>query len=202
MTDNTGELAASEAPIINIEGEKVALGPLHDDLLPLLVKWDNEFAMTDLGGGDMRPRSRHAIADFWEPLIRGGREDRVDFAIYERATLRPIGHTNLRDLDGVRRTAEFGITIGVRDLWGKGYGTEATLIALDFGFTILGLHNVMLDTLSYNERAIRTYTRAGFREIGRRREAQRIGSAVHDVVFMDCLATEFRNPLGSVIDRC
>ncbi len=199
MAVNGDEQPAGEEPIINIVGDKVALGPLHDDLLPLLVKWDNDFSMTDLGGGDMRPRSRHAVTAFWEPLIQGGREDRVDFAIYERATLRPIGHTNLRDLDGVRRTAEFGITIGVRDLWGKGYGTEATILALDFGFSVLGLHNVMLDTLSYNERAIRAYTKAGFREIGRRREAQRIGATVHDVVFMDCLATEFQNPLGSVI---
>lgn len=199
MADNTEEQPAREEPIVNIVGDKVALGPLHDDLLPLLIRWDNDFATADLQGGDMRPRSRHAVAAFWEPLIHGGREDRVDFVIYERATLRPIGHANLRDLDGVRRTAEFGITIGERALWGKGYGTEATILALDFGFTILGLHNVMLDTWSYNERAIRAYTKAGFREIGRRREAQRIGAAVHDVVFMDCLATEFRNPLGSVI---
>lgn len=197
MADNSGEQSAKE-PIVNIVGDKVALGPLHDDLLPLFVEWDNDFATADLQGGDMRPRSRHAVAAFWEPLIQGGREDRVDFAIYERATLRPIGHANLRDLDGVRRTAEFGITIGVRDLWGKGYGTEATILALDYGFTVLSLHNVMLDTWSYNERAIRVYAKVGFREIGRRREAQRIGAAVHDVVFMDCLATEFRNPLGSV----
>ena len=198
MTDNTDEQRSSEETLLNIIGDKVALGPLHDDLLPLLVRWDNDFTTADLGGGDMRPRSRHAVAAFWEPLIRGGREDRVDFAIYERPSLRPIGHANLRDLDGVRRTAEFGITVGVRELWGKGYGTEAVILALDFGFSVLGLHNVMLDTWSYNERAIRAYTKAGFRIIGRRREAQRIGAAVHDVVLMDCLATEFQNPLDPV----
>jgi hypothetical protein len=35
---------------------------------------------------------------------------------------------------------------------------------------------------------IRAYTRAGLREVGRRREAWRIGDRVHDLVLMDCLA--------------
>jgi len=38
---------------------------------------------------------------------------------------------------------------------------------------------------------VRAYLRAGFREIGRRRQSQRIGDRAYDVVLMDCLATEF-----------
>ena len=37
--------------------------------------------------------------------------------------------------------------------------------------------------------------RAGFREVGRRREAQRIGTRAFDKVFMDCLSTDPREPL-------
>jgi hypothetical protein len=32
-----------ERPIINIVGEKVALGPFHKGILPLLNKWENDF---------------------------------------------------------------------------------------------------------------------------------------------------------------
>jgi hypothetical protein len=56
---------------------------------------------------------------------------------------------------------------------------------------MLGLNNVMLRVFSYNERAIRAYQRAGFQEIGRRREAQRVGDRAYDVIFMDCLARDF-----------
>jgi RimJ/RimL family protein N-acetyltransferase len=74
-------------------------------------------------------------------------------------------------------------------------------LLLDYAFSVLGLHNVMLDVAGYNERAIRAYRRAGFREIGRRRQSYRLGDRVYDQVFMDCLATEFESPLKPVLDR-
>jgi RimJ/RimL family protein N-acetyltransferase len=84
--------------------------------------------------------------------------------------------------------------IGEKECWGKGYGTETTTLMLDYGFTLLGLHNICLSVFSFNERGIRAYTRAGFREIGRRREAICLAGRAHDIVFMDCLASEFQSP--------
>jgi RimJ/RimL family protein N-acetyltransferase len=184
----------AEGPILNLQGEMVALGPMHEGLLPLIAAWYNDFATSAISGDDLRPISLAAVRAEWEGLMRGERSGWIGFVIYELATLRPIGHTNLRDLGSLHRTAEFGILIGETDCRGKGYGTEATQLMLDFAFTALGVHNVWLDTLSLNPAAIRAYTRAGFREIGRRREAHRIGHHVFDVVLMDCLATEFRRP--------
>lgn len=67
---------------------------------------------------------------------------------------------------------------------------------MDYGFNALGLHNILLTVHSYNERGRRAYRRAGFREIGRRREVIDRGGRLHDLVYMDCLATEFQ---GSVV---
>ena len=66
---------------------------------------------------------------------------------------------------------------------------------LDYGFTLLGLHNIMLTVDAYNERAIRAYRRAGFKEFGPRREARRRGGQAYDVVYMDCIAAEFNSPV-------
>ncbi len=96
------------------------------------------------------------------------------------------------NINHFHRTAEFGIMIGEKECWGKGYGTEATRLVLDYGFSSLGLHNIMLRAFSFNERALRAYRRAGFREFGRRREAIRLGGQAYDDVQMDCLATEFK----------
>jgi hypothetical protein len=63
----------------------------------------------------------------------------------------------------------------------------------DYAFTILGLHDVVRRVFSYNERAIRAYRRARFKERGRRREAHRVGGRAFDEVWMDCLATDFGN---------
>ncbi|HKD77138.1 MAG TPA: GNAT family protein [Ktedonobacterales bacterium] len=140
-----------------------------------------------------------ALGPFDETMAEALHRWNNDFAIYERATMRLIGLVNLRDIDFWRRTAEVGIMIGEQDCWGKGYGTEALYLLLDYAFSALGLHNIMLDTTSYNERALRTYRRVGFREIGRRREACCVGTKRYDVVFMDCLSTEFHSPLAPII---
>jgi len=39
-----------EKPIINIVGEKVALGPYHRGVIPLMTKWLNDFSVTLLSG--------------------------------------------------------------------------------------------------------------------------------------------------------
>src|SRR5438093_1419179 len=152
-----------------ITGEKVALGLLRRELLPLCLKWHNDFEVTRTDGCEQRLTTWEEQEAWYERICKD--ERRTHFVIYERATSRPIGTTNLRDIDHCMRTAEFGVTIGEKDCWGRGYGTEATLLTLDYGFSALGLHNIWLDVLSYNERGIRAYKRAGFREIGRRREA-------------------------------
>ena len=88
------------------------------------------------------------------------------------AQLETVLHVEIERL--LRSDAKFGILIGEKDCWGKGYGTETALLMLDYGFTGLGLHNIMLRTDSFNERGVGAYLRAGFREIGRRREAVRV----------------------------
>jgi RimJ/RimL family protein N-acetyltransferase len=181
--------AASNDAVLNIRGDLVALGPLRRDLLPLYQKWINDFEVTrslQIGWG---PRTLEFEADWYDRFVRSDLD--VVFTIYEKSTLRPIGNTGLHQIDHKHRTAEFGIAIGEKDCWGKGYGTEATRLVLEYGFSGLNLHNIVLRVFSYNERGLGAYTRAGFQIIGRRREAHRIGGRAYDIVYMDCLATEF-----------
>jgi RimJ/RimL family protein N-acetyltransferase len=191
---------AGTAPVINITGEKVALGPSNREHVPLFARWDNDFSVTLFAGDPLRPSTRDFIEANYDRYNKEEPRHWAGFMIYELATLRPIGVTELRNIDQPRRTAEYGISIGEKDCWSKGYGTETTILVLDYAFNVLNLHNVMLDTFAYNERAIRAYTRAGFREIGRRREAQRLGGRVYDIVYMDCLASEFCSPLRPVVE--
>jgi RimJ/RimL family protein N-acetyltransferase len=123
----------SARPLVNIVGEKVALGPMRRDLVPLYQKWDT--------------------------------------------------------------TAEYGIVIGEQDCQGKGYGTEVTRLMLDYAFTVLGLHNILLTVVEYNLAGIHAYEKAGFRLIGRRRQAKWMNRKLWDVIYMDCLSTEFESPV-------
>ena len=179
----------ADEPILNVLGEKVALGPQRRELVPLYQRWLNDFAVLTPLGVPLRPLTREAEERQYQET--DSNREQVWFTLYERTTRRPLGITGLRDIDHAQRTAEFVIFIGERDCWGRGYGTEATRLVLDYGFTALGLHSILLRVYDFNRRGIRAYTRAGFREAGRWRQAHRLGGRVFDVVFMDCLVTDF-----------
>ena len=178
-----------QQPIINIAGEKVALGPLRRDVVPLHQKWSNDLKVTRFLGA-MRPVTLEADEDEYSRVSK--QENDALFTIYEKPRLRPIGTTSLNHIDYANRTAEFGIMIGDKESWGKGYGTEVARLMLDYGFTCLGLHNICLWVYAANKRGIRAYQRAGFKMAGRVRQGQRLGGQAYDNILMDCLATEFQ----------
>lgn len=176
-------------PIV-IRGERVGLAPMDRSLLPMIRRWAADPLTMELSGDPFEPLTAELVESLWNPLLRGERTDWAGFSIWLLDEQRPLGLLNVRDFRTPHRTAEFGILIGDPADRGKGYGTEATRLALRWAFDELGVHNVLLDTSSSNPAAIRAYRNAGFREIGRIREARRIGPAVCDIVLMECLSTE------------
>ena len=57
---------AREGPILNVVGERVALGPLREELLPLYGRWTNDFRAIGMSRprGLLRPirRSEDGVA--------------------------------------------------------------------------------------------------------------------------------------------
>ncbi len=109
------------------------------------------------------------IDRFFQARVVG--PDSLALAIHLRDTDRLIGTCAFSQLDGDNGSALFHITIGEKDAWGRGYGTEATELMLEHAFERLGLHRVALSVFAFNERAIRAYRKAGFVVEGRARES-------------------------------
>ena len=184
-------------PVVNVVGERVALGPLRRDLLPAYLRWANDLAAADRFGVPPRPTTLEQVAAWYDG--EGAATDRLAFTIYERPAWRPIGTCDLNAVDHRHGTAYLAIRIGEPDARGRGYGTEAVRLLLDVAFTALGLHNVMLTVSEFNRAGRRAYEKAGFRECGRRRQGVALGGRRWDEIQMDCLATEFESPvLGGV----
>ena len=154
------------------------------------MRWyDNLHMLRSLG--DIPQPLTPAQKEQWYENANKASGSNITFTIYECDTQRPIGITGLYGADFRNRTAEFAITIAEPDARGQGFGTEATRLMLDYAFTALGLHNVMLRVFSFNVAGIRTYTKAGFKEFGRRRECYVMGGTTWDVIYMECLASEW-----------
>jgi len=192
VLDQTMEGPCMEQPIVNIVGEKIALGPRRRDLIPLHQQWANDFVATR-NIGAFGPVTVERETAYYERIATSN--DYLSFTIYERASWRPIGSTELMHVEYRNGRADFGIFIGEAEARGKGYGTEATRLMLDYAFIGLGLRNVALTVAEWNIAGQRAYAKAGFREYGRRRQCWKMGGQWWDEIAMDCLATDFESPM-------
>lgn len=75
---------------------------------------------------------------------------------------RHIGNIMYYNIDHQRLEAEIGISIGERDFWSRGYGSDALRALTRRLFQTTGLRRFYLHTLDWNERAHRAFRRAGF----------------------------------------
>ena len=120
------------------------------------------------------------MAELWERR----RTNPQDAAFVIEADGKVIGDAALYDFNGPSRTCELGITIGDRDYWGRGYGTETVRLLVDYGFRMRNLRKISLSVLGNNPRAIGAYAKAGFVEEGRRRDQEWNDGAYVDLVLM------------------
>lgn len=180
-------------PVYNIVGERIALGPLSADLVPLLHRWFNDFWIMRTYGGALAGKPLEEIEGWYER--ERDPQDARWFAIFECATDRPIGITDLFQIEAEHGLAWFGMLIGEADARGRGYATETTRLMLDYAFTALNLHTVVLTVDEFNVAGRRAYGRAGFREAGRIRGGTQVAGRHYDRIVMDCVASEFESPV-------
>jgi RimJ/RimL family protein N-acetyltransferase len=168
-----------------LEGELVRLepaGPEHlDGLWPLY------------SGGDDDPFATVTRQQAAAGLARAReREDRADWAVVRRADAAVVGEAVLMDLDEDASSMSYRIALVGPEVFGQGYGTEATRLVRDFAFGPLGLHRLALEVNSFNAPAIAVYTKVGFVLEGVRREAVRQDGTWYDVHEMALLESDPR----------
>ncbi|MFC5032381.1 GNAT family N-acetyltransferase [Streptomyces sp. DSM 41987] len=187
-----------------IEGNLVRLRALHAEDLDHHVRWRNDPEVVRWAtGGDPRfgPVTRVAVERGFDTMLGLDPADSRVFTVEDLVGGRPIGMADYRDLDPFAGRATVGIAIGERDRWGRGHGTEALRLLVGHLFDTCRLHWVELDTWSGNERAVRAFTKAGFREEGRRREAVLVAGEWYDNVLFGMLREEWRESSGGPSGR-
>jgi RimJ/RimL family protein N-acetyltransferase len=174
-----------------LTGELVRLEPLTEAVLDDYL----------LGMADAEVRRLTAThAEFDRPQIqqwlasRAEQHDRADWAVLRRADGLFLGEAVLNDFDPDNASANYRVWLAGSDVYGKGYGTEATRLVLDHAFGTAGLHRVSLGVLDFNPRARRVYEKCGFQLEGRLRHAVRWDGEWHDELVMSVLSTDLRPP--------
>jgi RimJ/RimL family protein N-acetyltransferase len=185
-----------------IVGRLVALRRPHATDLGSIVRWYRDREIARLTRYQSRPMAEAEVERFFQ--LRMMAPDALAYSIVELPDWRLIGFTTFSSLDGDNGSVLFHITIGERDAWGRGLGTETTQLMLEHAFERLGLHRVGLSVFSYNVRAIRAYEKAGFRIEGRQREAILRDGRYWDEIQMGILVDEWierRYPRAEQLDE-
>jgi RimJ/RimL family protein N-acetyltransferase len=181
-----------------LAGERCYLSPIDPDDYLKYTEWLNDLEV--MSGLAMVTGQVTAAAER-ETLGRMAASGH-SYAIVDIETDQLLGNCAFHQVDHVNGTATVGIFIGDKSCWSRGYGSEALRLLLDYGFNVLNLHSVMLEVFAYNRRAIASYLKVGFREIGRWREAKLIGGRRYDRVLMDILRTDLGGTkLDGLVDR-
>jgi RimJ/RimL family protein N-acetyltransferase len=170
-------------------GNLVELSPLTDADSDAMLRWINDRNLVLLSA-PYRPVDEAEHRE-WFNSIRG-RSDVFIFGIRELSSGRLVGSCQLLGISATHRKAELQIRIGEGDARGKGYGTEAVRLLLDFAFDDLNLNRVELTVIKENEAALKTYLANGFVTEGTMRRAAFIDGRYVDLVVMGALRDERR----------
>ncbi len=173
-----------------LNGRLVTLRRHVPQNLAAFRRWYADPEIARLARYQQAPMRAEEIERFFSARAMG--PEALAMAVHEASTDRLIGTCAFSQLDGDNGSALYHITIGEREAWGRGYGTEATQLMIDHAFGALGLHRIALFVFEFNERAIRAYRHCGFVVEGRSRESVWRDGRWWDELAMSILDSDWR----------
>ncbi len=124
--------------VVFLSGQRVNLRPLDAETdLENVMKWINDQEVTEFMS-HILPSSRNEEREW----LNKKRENDVTLAIETKKGLH-IGTIGLHQIDYRSGTAHIGIMIGDKNYWSKGFGFDAEMTLLNYGFNNLNLRKVM-----------------------------------------------------------
>ncbi len=172
-----------------LRGVKTVLRPIEESDLPLLWKWENDPELTYYLNAD-----RHRTMSM-EEIQRRYRQIRNDptmeLFIIESFENQRIGMVGYDNLSIERRSCRVYIGIGEKELWNRGFGSDAMRTFLYHQFMDLNLERVYLSVYDFNDRAIASYRKCGYRVDGVRRNVALVDGHWCDSIEMSVTATDF-----------
>lgn len=177
-----------------IQGRKTRLVPFADHHLanPAYLAWlrDHEVVRTlNLPSYLIAPIPFAEVESYCRRLM-SSETDRF-FAIELDAGQDFIGTLKVGAINRYAGTADIGIMIGRRDLWGQGLAYDAISAVCNRLFRVEGFRRLTAGAMEINPRMIRVFEKLGFKREGCFRRQDRLGDDYFDHIHLGCLAPEF-----------
>lgn len=97
-------------------------------------------------------------------LILNEKKQILFWAILKKSEKKHIGNIKIDPINLEELSGEYGILIGEKSVWNKGYGFEASKTIINYCFKNLKLKKINLGVIKNNIRALELYRKLGFVE--------------------------------------
>jgi len=166
------------------KNEGIYLRPIREDDTADIIRWRNSAKVKQffIQQDDFTEESH---LNWLSNYVNKGKA--VQFIIVDKKSDRSIGSVYIKDIDMIHKKAEYGIFIGEEQNQGKGYGTEAARLMIDYAFNILKLHRIYLRAYTDNDRAIASYKKAGFEVEGVLKDDVFVRGKYRDMTWMSII---------------
>ena len=184
-------LSTAALSLPGLSGEKIHLRPVQEGDLPRIGEWKRDPELASLILAQPSDPSDEAL----QAWLTGNNQDRNQVLLGIALNDSPaelIGLVRLMFINWTNRSAEFGIYIGDKAMWGRQLGREAAELALEHAFGQMNLHRVYLKVGEGNTAARKLYRSLGFREEAKLREHFQQGEGFINVVCMGRLRHDER----------
>ena len=158
------------------------------DLEGPYFQWLNDPEVTQYMMTGLFPNTMERMEHFLKEV--GNFQQNVFLAVIDKATDKHIGNVKIGSIDWIHHRAEYGIMIGDKNFWGKGYCTEATRLMVQYAFEKLNLHRLELVVVADHAPSVASYERVGFKIEGRAREQFHSNGKYLDRLYMAILRRE------------
>lgn len=151
--------------------------------------WFNDPQITEFTKG-FYPTTRESQEKYFDSINQS--ETDVVLAIIDRKTNIHIGNIGLHNINFIHRTAQFGIVLGEKGMWGKGIGSKVWKLMVKYGFQILNLHKINATVMDGNEASLKCALKAGFQIEGRQLEQAYKNGKYYDLIHLGILKKDLK----------
>lgn len=142
-----------------VRGQLVYLRPITADDTEMAVRWRNTPVVVE-NFIYRKPVSRQDHENWLANKVFKGLVHQFIVCRIEDGL--PLGSIYLQNFEEENRKAEWGIYLGEVQAYGKGAGTEAAKLLLEYAFVNLGMHKVVSRVLARNRASVRMNEKAGY----------------------------------------
>lgn len=156
-------------------------------------QWLNDQEVTRWMQNGIFPNSVESMLDYYQRIAVSRMEMVLAIVLLEND--RHIGNIGLHNIHPVFRSAEIGILIGEKDIWGHGYGSESISLLVAHAFNRLNLNRLSAGAVIKNQGCIRAFEKAGFNREGVSRQAYYCEGRYEDCVQLGLLRDEWEQKI-------